>query len=95
MFSAWTDASIAITKDYFMHIYPWKDNRMEESIKNSGKAGAAKADKNKKGIAFDWSKPSYTINLNNIKSVEMKKEDLKLIITQSKSKFVPTKPDKK
>ena len=84
MFSAWSETTICITKDFFMHVYP---------IKNPG--GETGGGKKGKKVDFDWSLPHYTINLHQLKSVEMKKEDLKLVIQQHKSNFKPTKPNKK
>ena len=29
-FSSWTEGTVCITKDFFMHVYPWKDAGLSE-----------------------------------------------------------------
>jgi hypothetical protein len=31
VFSSWTTSSVILSKDNFLHVYPWRDASMEES----------------------------------------------------------------
>ena len=44
---------------------------------------------------FDWSRPHITINIHQIKLIENKVEDMKMVIHQHKPTFKPVKPNKK
>ena len=77
MFSAWTDCSVILTKDNFFHVYPWKDSNI----------GNTEQTQNSWSMVMDLSQPLYTVNLNNVKSIQLQK-DCKLEIQQSKTSKV-------
>ena len=83
MFSYWTDSTVLLTRDNFLHVYPWKDptalnkhQQITDPAKEKGKSESL--------LPLDLSQPLYTVNLGNLKSFDLKLKELRIELVQNK-----------
>ena len=93
MFSQWVECSVVVTKDKYVHVYPFKDmmapQKLLQSSDNRDQSDQVtldsvlgqSSDKKKTGgkVDIDWSRPFASINMLNVRGIEPKK-DMKMEI---------------
>ena len=83
VFSSWTTSSVILSKDNFLHVYPWKDTSMDDTS-DPQKTAAVTA------ILFDWSSPVFSININCLETIELpakNKKDYKIELATKSTKW--------